>query len=113
MKTLLISLAAVLMAFGTLVAAQTRVPPQSDAPIKPPADRGMMKSPDPSMMKNPSDSGMVVPPPNIGPENIKTPPKNIDPEIAGATKDIDRANRKKSEDKRKSSKRLKERKAAQ
>jgi hypothetical protein len=104
MKILHPLLAALLISLGGFVSAQSTLPSQSGSPVRPPADSGMAKSPD-SSMKTPSDSGMVVPPPNIGPENIKTPPKNIDPQITDATKDIDRENRRKFEEKQKSSKR--------
>jgi len=100
MKISHVSLAAFLIVFGTFVSAQ------SDAPIKPPADRGMARSPD-SPMKTPSDPGIVVVPPKVDPDAVKTPPKNIDPEITDATKDVDRKNREKAEDKSKPRKRLK------
>ena len=95
-----ISLAAFVLAFSRYVSAQSKVPPQSDAPLKPPADSGMAGSPD-SPMKTPSDPGIITVPPKVDPEAVKTPPKNIDPRITDVTKDVDRMNRKKSEDKRK------------
>ncbi|MBA3930393.1 MAG: hypothetical protein C0521_12480 [Xanthomonas sp.] len=98
-------LAVFLIAFGALSSAQSTLPPQSDAPLKPPADSGMVRSPD-SSMKVPSDPGIIaVPPRKVDPEAIKTPPKNIDPGINDVTKDIDRENREKSEDKTTSQKR--------
>lgn len=60
---------------------------------KPPADPGMAKPP--------ADSGAVVMPPPVNDKSIATPPKNVDPKIDEPTDDIDRANRKKSEDKKK------------
>ena len=104
MKMLRALLAALLVSSGGYVSAQSTLLPQSGSPVKPPADSGMARSPD-SSMKAPSDPGMVVPPPSVGPENIKTPPKNIDPEITDATKDIDRENRRKFEEKQKPKKR--------
>ena len=107
MKMLHPLLAALLISLSGYVSDQSTLPPQSGSPVKPPADSGMAKSPD-SSMKTPSDPGMAVPPPAVGPENIKTPPKNIDPEITDATRDIDRENRRKSEEKQKSKKRSNE-----
>jgi hypothetical protein len=101
MKTLQLSLAAFMIASSAVASAQPKIPSESDRSVKPPADSGMVKSPD-SAMKGPSDSGMVVVPPKVDSKSVKTPPKNIDPEIDDATKDIDRENRKKSDDKQKS-----------
>jgi hypothetical protein len=80
---------------------QTGLPAKPDSSIKPPADPGIRRSPD-SPMQAPSNSGVIVVPPKTDPEAITTPPKNVDPEIDDVTKDIDRKNRQKSEDKQKS-----------
>lgn len=71
------------------------------------AQAGIAKNPDsmtkapPRVEKTPTDPGAVVTPPRTGTEEIvKTPNKTIDPKIDDATTDIDRRNRKKSEQKR-------------
>lgn len=92
---------AAITVFSAVASAQPKLPSESDPSINGPADNGMVKKPDPSSMRGSSNSGMVVVPPVVDPGAVKTPPKNIDPEITGATKDIDRQNRKKSEDKKK------------
>ncbi len=105
MKISCAPLAALLIGLSAFATAQSRLPPESGSPIKPPANNGMAgPSPD-SSVRTPSDSGIVTTPPNVGSENIKTPPKNVDPEITGATDDIDRTNRRRSEDKKDSRKR--------
>jgi hypothetical protein len=106
MKILHMSLAALLLASAALASAQPNFPSDPGAPVKPPAGDGIAKPPA-APMKVPWDPGMVVVPPKVDPESIKTPPKNIDPEIIEPTDEIDRRNRKKSEDKQRSQKRLK------
>lgn len=64
------------------------------------AAQTMKPSADPGMAK-PADSGAVVKPPPVGDKSVATPPKNVDPKIDAPTDDIDHANRKKSEDKKK------------
>ena len=81
--------------------AQPKLPAEPDSSINGPADNGMLKKPDSSAMEGSSGSGMVVVPPVVDPGTVKTPPKNIDPDITGATNDIDRKNRQESEDKEK------------
>jgi hypothetical protein len=101
MKISHLPLAAFLLAASAVSCAQTKPPSDSGPPVPSVPDRGMSRAPDSSPMKTPSDSGMVVTPPDVGPEIAKTPPKNIDPKINDATGEIDRKNRKKSEDKQK------------
>ena len=61
-----------------------------------------MKAPaDPGMAKPPADAGAVVKPPPVNDKSVATPPKNVDPQIDSATRDIDRATKKKSEEKKK------------
>ncbi|GIZ53044.1 hypothetical protein [Noviherbaspirillum aridicola] len=91
MKTVALVL---LTALAASAQAQMAVPAPSpgDAPIRRPADPGMSRSP--------ANSGAVVVPPSTGNEEIvKTPPKNVDPAIDDATGDVDRRNRRLSEDK--------------
>ncbi len=72
-----------------VAAAQTAMPDKAQPPAKPPASGSA-----------PSDSGAVVVPPRTGNEEIvKAPRKAIDPKIDDATEDIDRKNRKRSEQK--------------
>lgn len=55
----------------------------------------------PRVEKTPTDPGAIVTPPRTGTEEIvKTPNKAVDPKIDDATTEIDRRNRKKSEQKR-------------
>ena len=105
MKISYAPLAALLIGLSAAAMAQTRLPPESGSPIKPPSNNGIAGPSPGSSVQTPSDPGIVTTPPKVGPENIKTPPKNVDPEIAGATEDIDRENRRKSEEKRDSRKR--------
>lgn len=70
------------------------------------AQSGMSKNPEPAVKtppavsQTPADRGAVVTPPRTGTEEIvKTPNKAVDPKIDDATTDIDRRNRKKSEQK--------------
>lgn len=90
MKHLVFLLAAVLAA-GHAAQAQTGMPRDPDPAVKAP----------PRVDKAPTDPGAVVRPPRTGTEEIvKTPNKAVDPKIDDATTDIDRRNRKKSEQKR-------------
>jgi hypothetical protein len=71
-------------------ASQTRVPDKTEPSMTPPATG-----------KTPLDPGAIVVPPRTGTEEIvKTPPKAVDPKIDDATEDIDRKNRKRSEQKK-------------
>lgn len=70
------------------------------------AQTGIAKNPEsttkapPRVEKTPTDPGAIVTPPRTGTEEIvKTPDKAVDPKIDDATTDIDRRNRKKSEQK--------------
>ena len=65
------------------------------------AAQTMKRPADPGRTKPPADAGVVVKPPPVGDKSVATPPKNVDPKIDAPTDDIDRANRKKSEDKKK------------
>lgn len=105
MKISYAPLAALLIGLSTFAMAQSKLPPESGSSIKPPANNGMAEPLPDSSAKTPSDPGIVTTPPKVGPENIKTPPKNVDPEITGATEDIDRTNRWKSEEKKDTRKR--------
>lgn len=87
MKTPLLLL---LAALGTAAQAQMTVPAPKDAPLKRPADPGM---------NSPANSGSVVVPPSTGNEEIITKPKNVDPKMDDATGEVDRRNRRLSEDK--------------
>ncbi|WP_420475772.1 hypothetical protein [Noviherbaspirillum sp. ST9] len=90
MKQLVFLLAAALVA-GAGAQAQTGVPKDPNPAVKVP----------PHVDKAPTDPGAVVTPPRTGTEEIvKTPNKAVDPKIDDATTDIDRRNRKKSEQKR-------------
>jgi hypothetical protein len=71
-------------------AAQTPLPPEPEAPLKP--------APDPGTRAPGGDQSVVVPP-STGNEEIVKKPKNVDPRIDDATGDIDRNNRKRSEEK--------------
>ncbi|RZI44621.1 hypothetical protein EGT07_04195 [Herbaspirillum sp. HC18] len=70
-------------------AAQTDVPKKGEPPAKAPGGSA----------NTPSDPGAVVTPPSTGTEEIVKKPKNVDPKIDDATPDIDRRNRRKSEEK--------------
>lgn len=48
----------------------------------------------------PKDPGMVVAPPKVDPDALKSPPKNIDPKIDDATRRIDRTTQIKPREKR-------------
>lgn len=99
MKHLAILVAAALFASTPWAAAQTGGARQPDSAMKAPADPGMRTVP-PTVDKAPTDPGAVVSPPRTGTEEIiKTPNRAIDPKIDDATTDIDRRNRKKSEQK--------------
>jgi hypothetical protein len=99
MKHFLLLLAALLFAPAYQAAAQTGMPKKAEPSMKVPSDPGMQRPP-PSGEKMPSDPGAVVTPPTTGTEEIvKTPNKAVDPKIDDATTDIDRKNRKKSEQK--------------
>ena len=74
------------------------LPQKPPSSMETPTDPGMRGKPDPSF-KAPMDPGMAVEPPKAGTGVVKTPPKNIDPEMDSATGDIDRKNREKSKDK--------------
>ncbi|HYD61094.1 MAG TPA: hypothetical protein VEC35_12095 [Noviherbaspirillum sp.] len=64
------------------------------------ADKAEPSMAPPAAGKTPSDPGAVVVPPRTGTEEIvKTPRKAVDPKIDDATEDIDRKNRKRSEQK--------------
>ena len=91
--------AAVMCVFAHHAVAQTGAPKQAEPGMKAPADPGIRTLP-PPVKNTPGDSGAVVTPPSTGSEEIvKTPNKAIDPKIDDATTDIDRRNRKKSEQK--------------
>jgi hypothetical protein len=47
----------------------------------------------------PANTGIVKVPPTTGTEGMVTKPRNVDPEIAAPTKDIDRKNQQESEEK--------------
>jgi hypothetical protein len=81
------------------VSAQTSVPKKPEGSMNVPADPGMRTLPD-SSAKIPSDKGAIVVPPTTGTEEIVKTPKAVDPKMDDATDDIDRKNRKKSEDKK-------------
>jgi hypothetical protein len=89
-----------LLALASSAWGQADMPKRSDSPMKAPADPGIRSAPD-SSMKAPSNSGVIVVPPKTDHAAIATPPRNIDPEIDAATRDIDKKNRKKSQDKQK------------
>ncbi|MDB5765135.1 MAG: hypothetical protein JWQ21_4130 [Herminiimonas sp.] len=99
MKNLCMTLTTGLLLMSVSAWAQMGIPDKSDPSVKTPSDPGIQKNPDSS--PPPSDPGSVVVPPKTDPEAIITDPakKNIDPGITGATKGIDKENRKKSEDK--------------
>jgi hypothetical protein len=108
MKILHISLAplaALLIQAGSVAAAQTTIPAQPGASTNPPADRGMIKNPDARSGDTPSDPGIIAVPPKVDPQAVQTPPTNGEAKIKDATREIDRKNRQKTEDKMKSEKR--------
>lgn len=84
---------------SALAAAQSNVPKKPEGAMTVPADPGMRSMPD-SSVKTPSDKGAIVVPPTTGTEEIVKTPRQVDPKIDDATGDIDRKNRKKSEDKK-------------
>lgn len=93
------ALIALFCGLSSMAVAQTSMPTKPDSSMKAPADPGMPFPSDPGMT-TPSGKGPVVKPPATGNEEIaKTPPRNVDPAIDDATEDIDRKNRKQSEDK--------------
>jgi hypothetical protein len=99
MKYLAILVAAALCLPAQWAAAQSGIAKNPESTMKAPADPGMRTIP-PPVEKSPTDPGAVVTPPRTGTEEIvKTPNKAIDPKIDDATTDIDRRNRKKSEQK--------------
>jgi hypothetical protein len=99
LKVSLALLAACLIALSNPVAAQSKIPPQSGSAANPPGDRGMVKNPDASPQGAPSDSGIITKPPKVDQEAVQAPPTNGEAKIKDATEDIDRRNRKKTEDK--------------
>lgn len=89
MKRIAFLLAAA-MCVSTYAAAQSGTAKRPESTTKAP----------PRVDKTPTDPGAVVTPPHTGTEEIvKTPNKAVDPKIDDATTDIDRRNRKKSEQK--------------
>lgn len=81
-----------LLSAGAHAQLKMPAPEPGDGPIKRPVEPGMNRSP--------ANSGSVVVPPATGNEEIvKTPPKNVDPAIDDATGDVDRRNRRLSQDK--------------
>lgn len=116
METLKISfalLAASLVALSNPAAAQSKIPPQSGSPANPPGDRGMVKNPDAPPPGTPSDPGIITKPPKVDPEAVQAPPTNGEAKIKNAAEDIDRRNRKRTEDKIKQRKGPDKRGAAQ
>jgi hypothetical protein len=114
MKTQSILLAAgfAWLALSGPAAAQSVVPDKADRSdrsdsagptMKSPVDPGLSKTPGSgssgSSMSGPSNSGVIVVPPKTGTEEMVTQPKNVDPGIAGSSREIDRKNLEKSEDK--------------
>ena len=80
-------------------AAQTGMQKKAEPPKQMPSAPDIRDAP-PASTKTPSDPGAVVVPPRTGTEEIvKTPNKAVDPKIDDATEDIDRRNRKRSEQK--------------
>ncbi|MDB5729980.1 MAG: hypothetical protein JWQ00_3185 [Noviherbaspirillum sp.] len=63
-----------------------------------PGDAAKSGMPDASS-GTPANAGIVKVPPTVGTEGMVTKPRNVDPEIAAPTKDIDRKNRQESEEK--------------
>ena len=91
MRRIAFLLAAVMCAGAQLAAAQSGTPKKTDP--------GMPTTP-PRVESTPADPGAVVTPPRTGTEEIvKTPNNAVDPKIDDATTDIDRKNRKRSEQK--------------
>ena len=87
----------ILLAAVLCMAAQAANKP--DPSTKDPAGSGARTEP-PRVENTPSDPGAVVTPPRTGTEDIvKSPNKAVDPKIDDATPDIDRRNRKRSEQK--------------
>lgn len=74
-----------------LIAVMLALPAAAVEPVKP-KEPGMRAKPG-KEIDVPKDRGMVVTPPKVNDEAVKTPPKNIDPKIDDATKRIDEANR--------------------
>jgi hypothetical protein len=99
------SLAAFLIASGSQAIAQSTLPSQPGASTKAPIDRGMIKNPDARPGDTPSDPGIIAVPPKVDPQAVQQPPTNGEPKIKDATREIDRKNRRKTEDKMKSEKR--------
>ena len=106
MKNLFTMLAGGLFTVCTCAWGQLEIPAKPDPSIKTPSEPGMQTAPAPSV-KAPSNSGVIVVPPKTGTEEMVTTPKNVDPEINSATDDIDKKNRKKSEDKTENKKKAK------
>jgi hypothetical protein len=67
-------------------------------PAKKPGGDAMRTMPDASAGA-PASSGIVKVPPAAGTEGMVTRPRNVDPEIAAPTADIDRKNQQESEEK--------------
>lgn len=80
-------------------AAKSDLPSKSEPSLKTPRDPGVRRMPEPGL-KPPSDPGSVEVPPTTDPKAIVKPPANVDPGMDDATPDIDRKNRKKSQDKK-------------
>lgn len=80
-------------------AAKSDLPSKSEPSLKTPRDPGVRRMPEPGL-KPPSDPGSVEVPPTTDPKAIVKPPPNVDPGMDDATPDIDRKNRKKSQDKK-------------
>lgn len=87
------------IALNATAAAQTSMPRKPEGSMTVPADPGWRDIPD-SSVKTPSDKDAIVVPPTTGNEEIVKKPKQVDPKMDDATEDIDRKNRKKSEDKK-------------
>lgn len=71
--------------------------------MKSPVDPDAAKAPG-SSMSGPSNSGVIVVPPKTGTEEMVTRPKNVDPGITEGSREIDRQNLEKSEEKAESGK---------
>jgi hypothetical protein len=99
LKMSLASLAAGLIVLSNPAAAQSKIPPQSGSAASPSGDRGMVKNPDARPQGVPSDPGIISVPPKVDQEAVQAPPTNGEAKIKDATEDIDRRNRKRTEEK--------------
>ncbi len=84
-RDLLILITGLLALPGVLMAVNPKLPDEPGMRVKPRKE-----------LRSPRQDGIVVAPPKVDRDALKTPPKNIDPDIDAATKPIDQHEQKRS-----------------